>query len=118
VYAFDDPLGAKFYANSKAGKMLDGQNIMPLFVAVKNPYIASFVERNRLKTVSKENIKRFTRNLIDDGFDGIILKYDIGIFEIAAFDPAQVKSAMANQGTFSHIYNHLLYQNVVEEANK
>jgi hypothetical protein len=113
VYAIDHPLGAKVYADIKAGRKLAGQNIMPLFVAVKNPYIASFADRNRLKTESKDNIKRFTQYLIAQGFDGVILKHDNGVFEIVAFDSAQVKSAIANQGTFSPAYNHLFYQDGV-----
>jgi hypothetical protein len=37
---------------------------------------------------------------------------------MVAFDPVLVKSAIANQGTFSGIYNHLLYQDGDVGANK
>lgn len=89
---------ARAYANMKRGE--EEPNIMPLYAAVQNPYRATIEDKRRLQNASQEAADRFTERLIEMGHDGVILDLPRGIREIVAFDPARVKSAVGNRGTF------------------
>jgi hypothetical protein len=94
-----------------------GDNVIPAYVNIKNPYIlnkntdinevAKYAEtkpvndsydyaQNFADTIS-ENPVKFTENLKKAGYDGVILNKGT---EIVAFEPTQIKSATDNQGTF------------------
>ena len=73
---------------------------MPLYAAVKNPFVADLGLKVRLKNVSQEKIDAFTQGLVAQGYDGVILENEDGNVELMAFEPTQVKSAIGNNGNF------------------
>ncbi len=99
VYLTDDPEAANTYATYlKKGDAYP--NIMPVYAAVKNPYIADISVKTLLKDASQEYIDNYTNSLKMKGYDGVVLIYPNNVREIVAFDPAQIKSAF-NRGTFN-----------------
>jgi hypothetical protein len=108
VYVTNDSRLAAGYANTKAGA--ESPNTMPLFVAIKNPFIATLEDKKKLKSASQKDIDRITSEMIADGFDGVMLKYNDGTVELVAFDPAKVKSAIANNGNFATTDKNILNQ--------
>ena len=73
---------------------------MPLYAAVKNPYVASIALKDRLKNASQAQIDAFTQGLVAQGHDGVILENEDGNVELVAFQPAQVKSVTGNTGAY------------------
>lgn len=72
-------------------------NVMPTFVSLKNP---ARLERNQ-SVDSAAEAAALTKKLKAAGHDGVMV-YDKGkLLEIVAFDPAQIKSAIGNRGTFN-----------------
>jgi GGDEF domain-containing protein len=106
VYLSDSPGLADAYSRLKRGP--GKENIMPMFVKIENPYYATGKDKTRLSNVSYEEGEAAGRDASDAwarqlkarGHDGVILKYDYGDSEYVVFDPAGVKSATGNQGTF------------------
>ena len=98
VYATSDNWLAESYASLKQGEQ--GPNIMPLFMAVKNPFVATAQLKNRLKLASREKINEFTADLAARGYDGVVLNFADGSQELVAFNPAAAKSAVGNNGAF------------------
>ena len=100
VYASSSADQAEIYANQKRGA--GNPRIMPLYMAVKNPYIITNAQKTRMKGASQAQIDRFTNSLKDLGHDGVVM--DIGDadghVELVAFDPVDVKSATGNVGAF------------------
>lgn len=99
VYAASDPVMADIYAMQKKGPT--GPSMMPLYMAVKNPYVASIKEKQQLRWSSQAQIDRFTQSLKDEGHDGVVLESHEGHVELVAFEPSQVKSAVGNNGDFN-----------------
>ncbi|MCM1128418.1 MAG: hypothetical protein NC211_00705 [Alistipes senegalensis] len=112
IYLTSELWVAEEYAHNKQGEA--GQNIMPLFVRLRNPYIASFEEKQTLGIRSEEEARERTAELIRQGYDGIIA-YEfreedwVNTKEVVVFSPEQVKSAISNAGTFSES-PQVLYQ--------
>lgn len=75
-------------------------NTMPLYMAVRNPYVATVALKQKLKSASQVEIDRFTQDLKDKGYDGVAMPFSDGHVELMAFDPTQVKSAIGNNGQF------------------
>jgi len=98
VYGTSDDFVAASYASIKKGDQ--NPNIMPMFMAVKNPFVATPQLKNRLRLASREKINEFTADLAARGFDGVVLKFNDGSQELVAFNPAAVKSAIGNNGGF------------------
>ena len=104
IYLINDAFYAGEYANKKRGEA--GQNVMPLFVRMKNPYITSVEEKAKLGIDSDKQAEKRTAELMKRGYDGIIA-YDFNQpdwmdnKEVVVFSPEQVKSAVGNVGTFS-----------------
>lgn len=98
VYVTTDADLAHSYASLKEGEQKP--NLMPLFVAVKNPYFATAQEKNRLRLADRAVADRFTANLAARGHDGVALNFPDGSQELVAFNPAAVKSAIGNNGAF------------------
>lgn len=123
VYATSDPVLAGSYARLKHGAA--APNIMPLFARLVNPYYATLKEKQRFMLLShgrggaeagRAAADAWTAELKAKGHDGVILQYDpkdVGeanaSMEIVVFDPAGVKSATGNRGTFDpndpRVYN-------------
>ena len=73
---------------------------MPVYVAVRNPYVASHVEKAEMKHWTRERLEQHTQALIEQGYDGVVLEGDGGVIELVAFEPTQVKSAIGNNGNY------------------
>lgn len=100
VYATSSTDKAEIYAFQKGQGKGTGQTIMPVFMAVRNPYIADLATKKRLKNAPQSEIDRFTQRVRDKGHDGVVLHDIDGTVEIMALEPTQVKSAIGNKGTF------------------
>lgn len=73
---------------------------MPVYVAVRNPYVASHAEKAEMKHWTRERLEQHTQALIEQGYDGVVLEGDGGVIELVAFEPTQVKSAIGNNGNY------------------
>ena len=111
----DDPKIAGMYAKSQHRKVEgSGPNIIPVDVQLKNPFIfdenearkqgKNFAEIIAPDASSKSRHSEALKILKEQGYDGVILKNfdDIGgrQNQYIVFEPAQVKSATGNQGTY------------------
>ena len=94
----------------------DGANVMPVYLALKNPLI---VERTNTKYDYDGSYSRVAfANFIDDalelGHDGVIFRdvLDRGkrSTQYVAFQPEQIKSATGNRGTFAPADPNVLEQ--------
>lgn len=98
-------LGRGFYFFTKnddyaAGYARGGQ-VINAFLNIKDPYYATYADMERLAEMdSKEESERFTKGLIDEGYDGVYFDANLN-GEWVAFDPNQIKSATDNNGDFS-----------------
>lgn len=98
IYITDSADMAAIYANNKRGDA--GENLMPLFAAVRNPYVADLSLKKRLRKASKAQVRQFTQEVQAAGYDGVVLQVAEDAVELLAFDPTQVKSATGNNGEF------------------
>ncbi|WP_198292120.1 PLxRFG domain-containing protein [Janthinobacterium sp. CG3] len=98
VYATTDADLAHSYASLKNGA--DKPNIAPLFIAVRNPFIATSAVKSKLSRASRADIEQFTDDLKAAGYDGVALNFEDGSQELVAFSPSAVKSAIGNAGGF------------------
>jgi hypothetical protein len=99
VYLSSDQRIAQSYANLKQGR--DEPVVMEVFSNVRNPYIATLDDKKRGRLLSQESIDKETESLISQGYDGVVLPFSDGTFELVAFNPASVKSATDNIGSFA-----------------
>jgi hypothetical protein len=77
-----------------------GSNVMPVYLALKNPKRESFDVLSEMESAWTEQAAReYLKDLISGGWDGIIFAGD-GVAEYVAFRPEQIKSAIGNRGTF------------------
>jgi N12 class adenine-specific DNA methylase/ribosomal protein S18 acetylase RimI-like enzyme len=97
VYVTSSEFVAHGYADIKG---TEGKNIVPVFVAVKNPYVAPAGLKSKLKNAPREVVDAFTARLAADGHDGVVFETRAGAQELVAFNPAAVKSAIGNNGAF------------------
>ncbi len=97
-YFTSEPFIADLYSGAKQGAV--GRNTMPVYVAVRNPYVASHAEKAEMKHWTRERLEQHTQALIEQGYDGVVLEGDGGVIELVAFEPTQVKSAIGNNGDF------------------
>lgn len=85
------------YASQYAGK---NGRVVQVYLDIKNPYIASVDEFNRLAEANDpEMSRRFREQLEDEGYDGVYYNGDLNE-EWVAFRPEQIKSATENNGEF------------------
>jgi hypothetical protein len=109
VYLTSDHFTAGEYAGIKkrtdgtvAGR--DGQNIMPVYAAVKNPYFVNETFKAEMAKRGPSAAVEFTRWAKSQGYDGVVLNFNNGsdhIQELVAFEPGDVKSATGNNGDFN-----------------
>lgn len=105
-YFTSDPVIAGSYTSLKPG---ESPNVLPVFLALKNPYMATVEEKRDLQFKSIKNdaraIHEWTSRLEAEGHDGVMLRYQHtengkNPIEYMVFSPTQIKSAIGNQGTF------------------
>lgn len=75
----------------------EGLNILPLFMAMRNPAAFKDVESAKKDIGVNWTPEQVTEVLVARGFDGVWSREDD---ELAAFTPTQIKSATGNRGTF------------------
>ncbi|MAN85586.1 MAG: hypothetical protein CL555_01560 [Algoriphagus sp.] len=101
-YFTSDPENASNYARNLSSNtgISGGENIIPAFLSIKNPYKAK-----NLREVSGDNkseSRKFREKLIAKGYDGIEFDNPFGPFSwYVAFEPTQIKSATGNNGDFN-----------------
>ncbi|MDD2608627.1 MAG: hypothetical protein PHX60_02895 [Giesbergeria sp.] len=112
TYLAADGKHASIYANSYYSR--GGGNVMPLYAEIRNPLV--IVERNvdyPLGVAARQDPRIFGESAPDSlspmeiqqrilaaGYDGIIHYEGESIYELLAISPAQVKSAIGNNGDF------------------
>jgi hypothetical protein len=106
IYLTADPGSASAYSiyESMKSKLAgtDGANVMPLHVSLQNPYIWPV---GRKAAITPEETDQLTKELVDLGYDGVIVSNAYADpayashYEVIAFHAAQVKSATGNCGT-------------------
>ena len=99
IYVASDVRLANAYANLKNGN--NAANIMPLFVAVKNPLVVKPDKKKELQFAPQEDADLVTQRAKELGHDGVVTQFPDGTIELVAFHPTQIKSAMGNNGEFS-----------------
>ena len=108
VYLTDSTDMAELYAMQKKRTGEAGENVMPLYARLENPYYATAEDKARVKAGGREAADQFTADLQAQGYDGVIYQVAPDAKEIVVFDPAAVKSQF-NDGTWSN-ENNLLAQ--------
>lgn len=110
VYMTDSPALASSYSTLKSPGR--GENVMPLYARLENPYYATQAEKDIIKNIemtqgkeaAREASDAFTKWLREQGYDGVILESFPGTAaasrEVVVFEPSHVKSATGNRGTF------------------
>jgi len=98
IYFTSDPSYAGSYAEARSDLAGGGANIVPAYLKIDNPLILNGEnEAQRDRYIDR----RYNVNdLADQGYDGIMMRYDDGEIEAMVFDPAQIKSATGNSGAF------------------
>lgn len=110
VYLTDNPDLAGMYADQKARSLGPrGQNVMPLYARLENPYYATPEEKAQIRAGGRQAADAFTARLREEGHDGVIMQLAPDAQEIVVFDPAAVKSVF-NDGTWSTEDANLLAQ--------
>ncbi len=118
VYLTDSIDMADVYADQKARKFGPaGQNIMPLYARLENPYMATMEDKARIRAGGREAADAFTAELQAQGYDGVILEVAPDAREIVVFDPAAVKSPF-NDGTWSRENADILRQGEMPPAQQ
>ncbi len=84
-----DPKFADIYAEGKG-------NIKPLYVSIQKPYTITNSPEDLLKWASDGQKWK----LVQDGYDGVLIRHKDGVMTGYPFDTNQVKSAIGNRGTF------------------
>ena len=108
AYLTDSTEAADLYAQQKA-KGITGQNVMPVYARLENPYTATKEEKAAVKAGGRAAADAFTKKLIAAGHDGVIYQMSPDAKEIVVFNPAGVKSVF-NEGTWSLETKNLLKQ--------
>lgn len=121
IYLTPDPKRASGYSTDSAfgDTRTDGTNVIPLYASIKNPLVVKDDENGRNPSVAalvalgvdrkkalaivekafeqKGNLhSQIYKRAIDQGYDGIVVYRGDELFEVVAFDPRQVKSAISN----------------------
>lgn len=95
----DGALGqGMYFATSQEYAQGVGRNVMPVYLSIKNPYIANGPITG--------NAEEFTNKLKQQGYDGVINPAN-GFY--VAFEPTQIKSVY-NKGTFDANNPNIYYQ--------
>jgi hypothetical protein len=98
-----------------------GAAVYPVYLSVKKPFVESTMDHMSMNTWSPSKINKWKQGLKDDGHDGIYIEpssmpgYENGVW--VAFESAQIKSSVGNQGTFDPSNPNILMQNQTQGGN-
>jgi hypothetical protein len=109
VYLTDSADMAEIYAMQKRRTGTAGENVMPLYARLENPYMATMEDKTRIRAGGREAADAFTAELQAQGYDGVILQVAPDAREIVVFDNTAVKSPF-NDGTWSRENADILRQ--------
>lgn len=109
VYLTDSPDMAELYAMQKRRTGEAGENVMPLYARLENPYMATTEDKARIRAGGREAADAFTAELQAQGYDGVIMEVAPDAREIVVFDNTAVKSPF-NDGTWSRENADILRQ--------
>jgi hypothetical protein len=109
VYLTDSADMAEVYAMQKRRTGNAGENVMPLYARLENPYMATMEDKARIRAGGREAADAFTAELQAQGYDGVILEVAPDAREIVVFDNTAVKSPF-NDGTWSRENADILRQ--------
>lgn len=109
VYLTDSADMADIYAMQKRRTGNAGENVMPLYARLENPYMATMEDKARIRAGGREAADAFTAELQAQGYDGVILQVAPDAREIVVFDNTAVKSPF-NDGTWSRENADILRQ--------
>ena len=121
-----DPKFVEKFIVQENGEMARGANIMPLFVAAKNPFdysnkthVKQIAMKAGLGTGAVSEVKKGKWQRLEDrtvleaiknsGLDGLYVNED-GIRNLAVFSPEQLKSATGNSGAFDPADANIYHQ--------
>lgn len=117
VYLTDSADMGDAYADQKARSLgPKGQNVMPLYARLENPYYATAEDKARVRAGGRAAADQFTADLQAKGYDGVIYQAAPDAREIVVFDPASVKSQF-NSGTWSRETQDLLNQGQKQQSS-
>lgn len=110
--------GKGFYLSPADFGSIYGENLMSLFVNVKNPLVLNDANAFDVKqpffskdySWRREQSENFTEWVKDSGYDGVWYIEGTGRDEIVAFEPNQMKSASDNTGDFSENENDIRFR--------
>lgn len=110
--------GKGFYLSPADFGSIYGENLMSLFVNVKNPLVLNDANAFDVKqpffskdySWRREQSENFTEWVKDTGYDGVWYIEGTGRDEIVAFEPNQMKSASDNTGDFSENENDIRFR--------
>lgn len=126
-FSTDSRLASSYATNARAKTREDAPQVMPVYLSIENPLeigpldwqagenlwdkLRDFSEQAGIgiDPVSDPDSNQpnpawsepFRNALKRFGYDGVMLKFADGHQELVAFDPAQIKSATGNAGTFN-----------------
>ena len=118
IYFTADPATASAYSGFEelqGGDAQPGANVLPVYVSLQNPYVWP---KGRAAATTPQEAMALRTELEAAGHDGVIVPNEYaapayaGHYEVIAFRPEQIKSAIGNQGTFSPTSPNILYQAV------
>ncbi len=105
-YMTADPNTASAYAEYSwfsDGTPAHGNNVMRLFAKLVNPY---YWPKGRRAATDQHEARAISEELRAEGYDGVIVSNEHADaaygdhYEVVAFEPSQVKSAIGNNGNF------------------
>src|SRR5699024_4718451 len=118
VFFTDNPDYASAYAADIKGQVLDGGQVMPAFISLKNPKIESIDLMEDIEVSwDKKAVAEYKDSLLREGHDGIIFQSE-GANEYVAFEPTQIKSAIGNRGTFDPANPDIRYSRTNDKAGE
>jgi Large polyvalent protein associated domain 38/ADP-Ribosyltransferase in polyvalent proteins len=84
----------------------EGDKMMPVHLSIKNPMEYEGFEDLRDDRDSYKSIEEYKKSLIDQGYDGIVVRNSMTDGNVdrddwVAFEPTQIKSAIGNIGEFN-----------------
>jgi hypothetical protein len=115
------------YAGAYTPSIRSGGNIMPVYLALRNPYVKPSIATHGDEWRQVQSEQDIALGLSDEstsaertaalkkaGYDGVVVYREKDgnryAFEAVAFDPSQIKSAIGNRGTFDPNNPNILEQ--------
>lgn len=116
VYLTNNEPLARSYSRTKRGA--GEPQVMALFANLRNPFIASLQVKGHLQRASQAQVDAFTEQLRAAGYDGVALPFHGGGLEVMVLDPANVKSATDNAGSFDPTTSDIRYSVGAQPGDK